>query len=129
MLQLHDRFNDPLSSTVNSTYFDLRKPLFNITIMFPAQDHNRMIFMNSPILLPLVYIALFYRIGAFFQYLFQKYLYRCLNLVWKVRRTQFQEKSSIQKYKYFLLPKGDFPVSKMTGTLQHIGLDTLCYSV
>ena len=54
-----------------------------------TEDHKGMMPRITPVLFPVVAVELLYRIGGFFQDLFQKSLGRSLGLVRKNRRIQF----------------------------------------
>ena len=87
MPEFHDRLNDSLCLAIGSGCLDFREPLFDS--VFPAKGHEGMMLWISPVLLPIVTVDLFYRVGTFLQDLLQKDLGRSLGLVRKNGRVQF----------------------------------------
>ena len=73
-----------LSLAIGSGCLDFGEPLLDS--VFPAQGHERMMFRIAPVLLPVIAVELLYRVGTFFEDLFQKDLRGILGLVRKDRR-------------------------------------------
>ena len=83
MPKLHDRFDYPFRLAIGLGVSDLRKRLFDPVIV--AQGHKCMVLWIPPILLSVIGVVLFDRIGTFLQDLLQKDLGGILGLVRKNR--------------------------------------------